>query len=226
VASAIRGTVVPDLYGTVYFIYTVPYKSNAINGGGPIPAVARTTRARWIEAGLDALARGGPDAVRVETLAAELGVTKGGFYGYFDGRPALLTEMLDEWERRCTKAVIAQADAEGGTPADRIRRVGQLTYSEDFQRIDLAIRAWAHHDRSVAARLHAIDNERMDFLRKMFGTFVTDPDEIEARSTLMFGLAIGRHFIVADHPGYTKREAIQLAGEFLLRPSGTNSSAG
>ncbi|WP_237720640.1 hypothetical protein [Rhodococcus opacus] len=35
--------------------------------------------------------------------------------GYFDGRPALLTEMLDEWERRCTKAVIAQADAEGGT---------------------------------------------------------------------------------------------------------------
>lgn len=66
----------------------------------------------------------------------------------------------------------------------------------------------------------------MDFLRKMFGTFVADPDEIEARSTLMFGLAIGRHFIVADHPGYTKREAIRLAGEFLLRPAGANGSAG
>jgi hypothetical protein len=33
---------------------------------------------RWIEAGLTALARGGPDAVRVEALAAELGVAKGG----------------------------------------------------------------------------------------------------------------------------------------------------
>lgn len=178
----------------------------------------RTTRVRWIEAGLEALARGGPDAVRVETLATELGVTKGGFYGHFDGRSAFLREMLDEWERRCTKEVIAQAHAEGDDAADRIRRAGRLTFSEDLHRIDLAIRAWAHHDQSVATRLRRIDNERMQFLRKMFGAFITDPDEIEARSTLAFALAIGRHFIVADHPGYTKREAIQLAGEHLLRP--------
>ena len=197
---------------------TVAYRCNAINGGGRIPAVARTTRARWIEAGLEALARGGPDAVRVEPLAAELGVTKGGFYGYFDGRPALLAEMLDEWERRCTKEVLAQVEAEGGDAAERIRRVGELTFSEDFHRIDLAVRAWARHDQSVATRLRRIDNERMEFLRKMFGTYITNPDEIEARSTLAFALAIGRHFIVVDHPGYTKREAIQLAGQHLLRP--------
>lgn len=171
-----------------------------------------------MDAGLDALARGGPDAVRIEALAAELGVTKGGFYGYFDGRPALLDEMLDEWERRCTKEVLAQVDAEGGVAVDRIRRVGQLTFAEDLHRIDLAVRAWARHDESVAARLRRIDNERMEFLRKMFGAFITDPDEVEARSTLAFALSIGRHFIVADHPGYTKREAIHLAGEHLLRP--------
>ncbi|MEV0032401.1 TetR/AcrR family transcriptional regulator [Nocardia sp. NPDC050793] len=180
--------------------------------------MARTSRARWIAAGLDALAEGGPDAVRVETLAAALGVTKGGFYGHFDGRAAFLTEMLDEWEHRCTTEVIAQANAEGGDAADRIRRVGRMTFSEDLHRIDLAIRAWANHDQSVATRLRRVDNERMEFLRKMFGAFLTDPDEIEARSTLMFALAIGRHFIVADHPGYTKLEAIQLAGEHLLHP--------
>ncbi|MEU1999573.1 TetR/AcrR family transcriptional regulator [Nocardia gamkensis] len=199
-------------------ICTVTYRISAINGGGQIPAVPRTARARWVEAGLEALARGGPEAVRVETLAAELGVTKGGFYGYFDGRPALLTAMLDEWERRCTTAVIAQTEAEGGDAAERIRRAGQLTFAEDLHRIDIAVRAWARHDESVAARLRRIDNERMDFLRTMFGAFVTDPDEIEARSTLTFALAIGRHFIVADHPGYSKREAVQLAGEYLLRP--------
>ncbi|KJY41973.1 TetR family transcriptional regulator [Streptomyces sp. NRRL B-1568] len=198
------------LYGTVYL--------KRDQGGGPIPAVARTPRARWIEAGLQALAQGGPDAVRVETLAARLGVTKGGFYGYFDGRAALLTEMLDEWERRCTTEVIAQVDAEGGDAADRIRRVGQLTFSEDPHPIDLAVRAWARTDQSVAERLRRIDNERMDFLRRMFGAFITDPDEVEARSILMFALAIGRHFIAADLPGRTKREAIQLAGEHLLRP--------
>lgn len=197
---------------------TVTYTDNAINGGGQIPAVVRTTRARWIEAGLDALARGGLDAVRVETLATTLGVTKGGFYGYFDGRPALLTEMLDEWERRCTREILTQIEAEGGDDANKIRRAGQLTFSEDLHRIDLAIRTWAHHDQSVAARLRRIDNERMEFLRTMFSGFISDPDEIEARSTLAFALAIGRHFIAVDHPGYTKREAIHLAGEHLLRP--------
>ncbi|GGT58406.1 TetR family transcriptional regulator [Streptomyces purpureus] len=177
----------------------------------------RTPRARWIEAGLEALAQGGPDAVRVETLAAELGVTKGGFYGYFDGRAALLAEMLDEWERRCTKEVLDRIDAEGGDPADAIRRAGQRTFTEDFHRIDLAVRAWAHHDPSVAARLRRVDNERMEFLRRMFGAFLTDPDEIEARSTLAFALAIGRHFMAVDHPGRTHREAVHLAGEYLLR---------
>jgi AcrR family transcriptional regulator len=180
--------------------------------------VARTTRARWIEAGLQALVQGGPDAVRVETLATALGVTKGGFYGYFDGRPTLLTEMLDEWERRCTREVVAQVDLEGGDAAERLRRVGQLTSSEDLQRIDLAVRAWARHDPSVATRLRRIDNVRMDFLRKIFGSFITDADEIEARSTLALALSIGGHFIVADHPGYTGGEAVQLARELLLRP--------
>ncbi|MFC9247715.1 TetR/AcrR family transcriptional regulator [Streptomyces sp. NPDC057136] len=183
-----------------------------------MPPIARTPRGRWIEAGLDALARGGPDAVRVEALAAEIGVTKGGFYGYFDGRPALLAEILDAWEDRCTHAILEQVESEGGDPAERVRRAGQLTFSDDLHRIDLAVREWARHDPSVAARLRRIDNARMDFLRAMYGSFLTDPDEVEARSTLAFALAIGRHFIAADHAGRTTREAIHLAGEFLLRP--------
>ncbi|HEX6359352.1 TetR/AcrR family transcriptional regulator [Actinophytocola sp.] len=188
--------------------------------------MARTTRARWVEAGLEALARGGPDAVRVETLAAGLGVTKGGFYGYFAGRPALLTEMLDEWERRYTKEIIAQADAEGGDATERFRRVGQLSFSEDFHRVDLAVRAWARNDQSVAARLRRVDNERMAFLRKTFSTFIADPDEVEARSILAFALAIGRHFILVDHPGHTKNEAVHLAAEHLLRPSAAPDTPG
>ena len=55
-------------------------------------AKARTPRTRWIEAGFDALAAGGPDAVRIEPLAKTLAVTKGGFYWYFDDREALLDD--------------------------------------------------------------------------------------------------------------------------------------
>ena len=80
-------------------------------------APTRTPRSTWIEAGLRALAAGGPDAVRIEPLAQVLGVTRGGFYWHFADRRALLDEMLDTWERATTEEVVEQAVAE------RLRRI-------------------------------------------------------------------------------------------------------
>ena len=48
----------------------------------------------WIGAGFAELARAGVDGVRVEVLAKNLGVTKGGFYRRFRDRAALLEGML------------------------------------------------------------------------------------------------------------------------------------
>ena len=53
-------------------------------------ANVRTPRGAWVDAALQALAAGGPDAVRVEALAVRLGVSKGGFYWHFTDRQALL----------------------------------------------------------------------------------------------------------------------------------------
>jgi AcrR family transcriptional regulator len=72
-------------------------------------AFVRTPRQQWIENGMAALATGGPDAVRIEVLARELGVTKGGFYGHFADRQALLDEVLDTWERSSVDDVMIRA---------------------------------------------------------------------------------------------------------------------
>lgn len=61
-----------------------------------------------------ALADGGVDAVRVEALAKALGVTKGGFYGYFADRDALLEAMLDTWERESVDDVLDRVEREDG----------------------------------------------------------------------------------------------------------------
>jgi AcrR family transcriptional regulator len=181
-----------------------------------MPAVTRTPRSRWIAAGLEALAAGGPDAVRVEAIASGLGVTKGGFYGYFADRTAFLDELLDEWERRSTADVLARVESEGGDATAKIRRAGALTFSTKLLPVDLAVRSWSRHDSAVAARLRRVDNTRIDYLRSLFADFVADPDEVEARSTLAFALAIGQHFMAADHRGRTRRQAIDLAAALLL----------
>jgi AcrR family transcriptional regulator len=177
----------------------------------------RTPRENWVEAGLAALAAGGPDAVRVEALAKQLGVTKGGFYGYFADRDALLTAMLDVWERESTDEVLERVEREGGDARDRIRRAGMLTFSGDrLLPIDLAVRDWARRDEAVAERLRRVDNRRMALLREMIGTFCADPDEVEARSLLAFCLAIGANFLAADHGDRTRAQVLARAADLLL----------
>ena len=182
-------------------------------------AATRTPRQKWIEAGLDALADGGPDAVRVEALAKALGVTKGGFYGFFADRDALLESMLDTWERESTDEVLARIEREGGDPRKKMKRAGLLTFSSDrLLPIDLAVRNWARRDEAVAERLRRVDNRRMGLLREMIGTFCADPDEVEARSLIAFCLAMGQHYLAADHPGRTRAQVLGRAADLLLDP--------
>jgi len=180
-------------------------------------APTRTTREAWIEEGLRALAAGGPDAVRVEVLAKRLGVTKGGFYGSFADRGALLDAMLDTWERESTDAVLARVERESDDPRTRIHRAGMLTFSnERLLPIDLAVRAWARSDTAVAERLRRVDNRRMGLLRETIGTFCSDPDEVEARSLIAFCVAIGEHFLVADHGDRTRAQVLTRAADLIL----------
>jgi AcrR family transcriptional regulator len=179
-------------------------------------APTRTPRSAWIDAGLRAHAAGGPDAVRIEPLAEGLGVTRGGFYWHFEDRRALLEEMLDTWERRSTDEVLERVEREGGDPRSKVRRAGMLTFSRELLPIDLAIRDWARRDRSVAKRLRRVDNRRMEYLRALISTFCPDADDIEARSMLAFSLAIGNHFIAADHDPRSRADAMELAVQRLL----------
>jgi hypothetical protein len=56
----------------------------------------------------------------------------------------------------------------------------------------------------------------MEYLRLLIGTFVDDPADVEARGMLAFSLAIGTHFIAADHDGRSRREVLERATQRLL----------
>src|ERR1700755_2042419 len=153
-------------------------------------AQTRTPQSTWIEAGLQALAAGGADAVRVDLLAKTLGVTRGGFYHHFAGRQVFLDALLDAWEHRSTDEVLERVEEEGGDARDKVRKAGMLTFSRALLPIDLAVRDWARRDQPVARRLMRVDNCRIAYLRDMIGTFSDDPDDVEARAMLAFSLVI------------------------------------
>jgi AcrR family transcriptional regulator len=179
--------------------------------------LTRTPRDGWIEEGLRVLASGGPDAVRIESLARALGVTKGGFYWHFSDRQALLDELLDAWERVSVDEVIERIEAEGGDAREKLRRLWRLAGNRHPVLkvgpldIDLAIRAWARSDRKVANRLRRVDNRRMDYMRSLYGELAVDADDVEVRSMLAFSVWIGNHFIAADHGDRSRADVIRLA---------------
>jgi AcrR family transcriptional regulator len=184
-----------------------------------MPAPTRTPRNSWIDAGLRALGVGGPDAVRVEALAHALGVSKGGFYWHFDDRRALLSEMLDAWERVVIDEAINRVESGGGDARAKLRRLFELASSPAVRGlggIDLAVREWARRDAGVARRLQQVDNRRMQYMRSLFASFCADPDEVEARCMLALSLFVGTRVIAADHQQRARGDVLARALALLL----------
>ena len=59
----------------------------------------RLNKEDWLVAALDVLSEDGIEKVKVEPLAVYLKVTKCSFYWHFKNHEALLTQMVDHWER-------------------------------------------------------------------------------------------------------------------------------
>jgi AcrR family transcriptional regulator len=177
----------------------------------------RTPRSSWIDQGLRALGTSGPDAVRIERLARTLGVTKGGFYGYFADRDALIEEMLDTWERIVIDEAVERVEVDGGDARAKLRRLFELgSFRGDLLRVELAIRDWARRDPAVAARLRRVDNRRMEYMRALFRAFCDDDDEVEVRCTLVMSLFVAVHFFNVDHGPYATAAVLELALTRLL----------
>jgi AcrR family transcriptional regulator len=165
---------------------------------------------------MSALAAGGPDAVRIEALAKDLGVSKGGFYWHFEDREALLGETFDAWERAMIDDVIVSVEGASDDPRARLRRLFSMASGAgELFAVELALRDWSRRDRAIAKRLRRVDDRRMEFLRSLFGQFCGEEDA-EARAMLTYTLFIGSYFVAGGRGKRRRAELVQLALDRLL----------
>ena len=144
-------------------------------------------------------------------------MTKGGFYWHFDGRSALLEEMLDAWERAVVDEVERRVESDGGDARTKLARLFALgSSSHDLLKIEMAIRAWSRRDKTVAKHLKRIDNRRMHYMRSLFGEFCADEDDVEVRCMLTMSLFIGASSIAADYKPRSRSDVLALVVEKLL----------
>ena len=183
-------------------------------------AAIKTPPEAWIDAAFAALAEGGPDAVRVEALAASLGVSKGGFYWHFSNRGDLLERVLDTWEQVVVDTVISTVDAAQSEPRQKLEELFELALafvsSGPGMKVELAVRDWARRDAAVAKRLKRVDDRRMDYMRSLFRPISVDDEDAEARCLMTFTLFVGNPLVTVEHPGSSRQRVVRRALEQLL----------
>lgn len=139
----------------------------------------------WIRAAFARLAGEGIEAVRVELLARDLGVSKGSFYWHFQDREELLGRMFDRWE----KEEIDWLDETVITPKAAARWARFVHHCTDQQlaRLESAMRTWARRDQRVAARIAAIEKKRTAHIASVLRAigFAAAPAESWAEITLL-----------------------------------------
>ena len=173
----------------------------------------------WIEAGFKELARSGVEGVRVEVLAKNLGVTKGGFYRRFRDRAALLEGMLQSWSAGRIAAIEQQTSLDGASARDRLRALIRL-YSERMNTqamaVELAIRQWARSDAAAAHAVASVDAARLNNVGQLYRATGLSPEAADAQAFLFYCFIFGQSLLFLERGPRKRAQLIAKSAEKLL----------
>ncbi len=148
----------------------------------------QVSKTDWIEAGLELVGWVGVSGIKITDLARRLGVTKGSFYWHFKDREDYLEAIVQTWEDD-SRELFAKVDAEAD-PHERIRILLSLMTERVGQRKgrfpDHAMFTWAHHDRKIARRVAAIEQERLEVLGRLARDLGFARGEGETRALIIY----------------------------------------
>jgi AcrR family transcriptional regulator len=174
----------------------------------------------WIEAGFEEIARTGVEGVRVEVLAKNLGVTKGGFYRRFRDRAALLEAMLQSWSAGRIAAIEKHTSLDGTTARERLKGL-VAQYSErlntEGMAVELAIRQWARSDELAAGAAAQVDAARLKNVGNLFRATGLPTEEADARAFLFYCFVFGQGLLFLERGLRKRAQLVAKSAETLLR---------
>jgi len=173
--------------------------------------VNRLGPAEWVNAGLKALAKSGFSALKADTLANRLGISRGSFYWHFADVSAFHAAILRRWREVALENIIKQLE---GTADDRLEALIYRAFAAGSG-IERAVRAWATADARARAAVEAVDAERIRYLRKLLIEAGVHPSVARPRARIMnwcyLGFALSSNKLDRDSLQHVIRDLLQLA---------------
>jgi AcrR family transcriptional regulator len=181
--------------------------------------MVKRVRDDWLGLARETLIREGIGAVSVQRLSLRLGVTRGGFYGYFGSRAALLTRLLRDWRdvnTRALRRITARGRTDGALQYKEL--IEMWVENEDYSpEYDAAVRDWARRSPKVARIVHAVDAERIRLITRIFRNLGFGTAEASIRGRITYYHQVGYYALAVRESRRTRRRltplyALVLAG--------------
>ena len=161
----------------------------------PNPGTVKTERSRlsaadWERAALALIAEQGVNALNVEGLARELGVTKGSFYWHFPSREALLNSALERWESDVERELSAEVESVSD-PRARLRELfRRIAHEVQPHRVYAALLRALDHPR-IQSLMARVSQRRMDFLALAYRQAGMERSAASHRARLTYAAYVG-----------------------------------
>ena len=168
----------------------------------------RLDKNTWFIEGLSILRETGAVGLTIENLTKRLNKTKGSFYHHFKSRNHYTEKLLQHWEKEKTLEVV-DISSKGKTFSEINSMLFKLSEQNHDPELEVAIRAWALRDPLVKVFQKRIDEQRVNFLKEMFGLLTKDPEKTELMAVIRYCFYIGTQQII---PGLSNEKYKIISG--------------
>ncbi len=174
----------------------------------------------WLKASFRALTEGGPSAIKAETIAKGLGVSKGSFYWHFANVPALKSSMLSHWKEEATQAIISELNQASDDPRAKLEQLVLVSTSGretpyGGPMVEAAIRDWARYDEPVGIIVERVDATRIEYVENLFHQYGFSKTLSKSYAKILYSSLIGLQ-ILSVNKLVTPKKELPILLETLL----------
>ena len=173
---------------------------------------ARLTQQDWLDHGLKVLANKGPVALKADTLAKLMKVSRGSFYWHFRDISEFHAGLLARWRKLATDEIIIAVDQEH-TASRRLRRLMRTAMTSD-EKLERGIRSWAAQNAKAASTIASVDKVRVKYICELLKSEGLSDKQAVARATFIYWAYIGR-VMVANNSKRLQDDDIDSIADLL-----------
>ena len=172
-------------------------------------------REEWLMAALEEVAKKGGAKLHIDRLVKSLGVTKGSLYWHFKDREDFVQSLLEFWAEYSNGQVFESVNQIGGDARYRLKSVMQIIFTKGLDKFELAMRAWAAEEPSIAIIVREVEVHRLAYARSLFAEMGFQGQDLEMRARLFVRYMEGEVVSFYKQSPEDRQQTIKAVHAFL-----------